>query len=126
MTEKPDNRRGPDRRKQSRGGRRAEDRDGFAPLILLVGQDGIAERSEAILAKLKFAVSTTGTVDDALRVIPALRPDLVVAGEFEGRRIQTEMAGHVPILVMRTSAGDTPETLIDNILRTMRGGAALN
>jgi ABC-type Fe3+-citrate transport system substrate-binding protein len=125
MSDKPEHRQGADRRRRPRGGRRPEDRDGLAPLVLIVGQDGATERSEAILAKLKFAVSTTSTVDDALRVISTLKPDLVVAGEFEGRRIQTEIAEHVP-MVVRTDAGETPEALIDNILRAIRTGPALN
>ena len=126
MIHNPQPRRGPDRRKQPRGGRRAGDGDGFAPLVLLVGRDDVVERSEAILAKLKFAVSITGTVDDALRVIETLHPDLVVAGEFEGRRIQTEMAADAPIVIMRTSASETPEALINNILRTIRRSPALS
>ncbi len=74
MDNTPDYRRGPDRRRQPRGGRRPEDRDGCAPLILLVGNDrGVVDKAEAILAKLKFAVSTSGSVDKALRVLPDLR-----------------------------------------------------
>jgi hypothetical protein len=121
MGDRPEKRRGPDRRGQPRGGRRAEDREGFSPLVLLVGNGtDVTEKSEAILAKLKFAVSTSETVEDALRVIPDLNPDVVVAGEFEGRRIRAELPANVRLVVTRPGPGQTAETLIDDVLRTVR------
>jgi len=117
----PPERRGPDRRRQPRGGRREEDREGFAPLVMLVGDEpGVMDRSEAILAKLRFAVATSNSVDHALRVLPELKPDLVVAGEWDGARIRSSASGHVPIVVMNRGMQDDPEVLIEEIRRTLR------
>src|SRR5215204_876067 len=76
----PDKRQGMDRRSRARGGRRSGDKAGFAPLVLLVDEDAEkSARCEAILAKLRFAVAPAHTVDEAIRVMEALRPNLVVA-----------------------------------------------
>ena len=112
-----EHRHGPDRRRQSRGGRRVEDSTGLAPLVLLIGEEpGVVERSEAILAKLRFAVSTSTTVDEALRVLPALRPDIVVAGRADAERIRLEAPEHLPVVTSQ----DTAEALLEEIRRTLR------
>jgi hypothetical protein len=114
-------RRGPDRRRQSRGGRRIKDTEGFAPLVMLVGDGpGMIDRSEAILAKLRFAVATSNSVDHALRVLPDLKPDIVVASEWDGARIRSIIADDTPIVVMSRSMQDDPEALIEEIRRTLR------
>ena len=64
-----------DRRRLPRGGRRSTDREGFAPLVLLVGSDpDVVGQSDAVLAKLRFAVATCANADEALRVMNGLRP----------------------------------------------------
>ena len=80
MSDANNHRRGPDRRSTKRGGRRDGDRSGYAPLVLLVddNEDSNA-RCEAILAKLHFAVAPTRSIDEASRVMDALRPDIIVA-----------------------------------------------
>ena len=114
-------RRGPDRRRTPRGGRRAEDREGFAPLVMLVGDEpAVIERSEAILAKLRFAVATSNSVDHALRVLPELNPDIVVASEWDGARIRSRAPGDLPIVVIDRSMQDDPEALIREIRRALR------
>lgn len=119
MTDKFDQQRGPDRRRQSRGGRRAGDREGFAPLVLLIGNGtDVTQQSEAILAKLRFAVSTSDSVDHALRVLPDLRPDLVVAQAQDEARIRE--AASTPIVVMKTGSEGSVESLIEDVLRTVR------
>jgi hypothetical protein len=108
-------RRGPDRRRQSRGGRRTGDLDGFAPLVLIVGEDAtVVEQAEAILAKLRFAVSTATEPDQALKIIDDLRPNLVVVSGRHEPLIRA--ATHVPVVVMP----DALETLIDGIRRALR------
>ena len=107
--------RGADRRRHPRGGRRADDKDGFAPLVLLVGEErAVVAEAEAILAKLKFAVSTSTNIPEALRVLPDLRPDIVVVDPrheplFHG-------ATNVPVVTAR----ENPENLIDDIRRALR------
>jgi CheY-like chemotaxis protein len=69
-----------DRRKQPRGGRRTDDRPGFAPLILVADEESQSlEMCEAILAKLHFAVAPVNSVEKAVAVIETLRPDVIVA-----------------------------------------------
>ena len=73
-------RRRSDRRKQPRGGRRSDDRTGFAPLILVADEESQSlEMCEAILAKLHFAVAPVNSVEKAVAIIDTLRPDVVVA-----------------------------------------------
>ena len=112
---------GVDRRRLPRGGRRAGDHEGFAPLVMLVGDEpAIIDGSEAILAKLRFAVATSSSVDDALRVLPDLKPDLVVAGEEDEERLRTGTPTHVPVVVMNRGMQDNPEALIEAIRRSLR------
>jgi hypothetical protein len=117
--DRPNHRLVPDRRRQPRGGRRAEDREGFSPLVLLVGNGtDVTRQSEAILARLRFAVSTSDSLDHALRVLPELRPDLVVAQEQDEARIRE--AASVPVIVMKGGTDASVETLIEDVLRTVR------
>lgn len=116
-------RRGADRRSKPRGGRRANEGEGFAPLVLLVDDGaGAVNRSEAILTKLRFAVATSSSVDDALRVVPTLRPDIVVAWEGDAARIRREAPEHMPVVVMGPALQENPEALIEEIRRTLRAG----
>jgi PleD family two-component response regulator len=69
-----------DRRRQPRGGRRTNDRPGFAPLVLVADEESHSlEMCEAILAKLHFAVAPVNSVEKAVAVIDTLRPDVIVA-----------------------------------------------
>jgi hypothetical protein len=112
---------GPDRRQKPRGGRRPEDMEGFAPLVLLVDEGaGAVHRAEAILAKLRFAVTTSANVDDALKVVSQLRPDLVVATEDHAKRIRTEAPQHVPVVEMDAELQASPELLVEEIRRAIR------
>jgi hypothetical protein len=117
--------RGPERRRLARGGRRAEDQDGFAPLVLLIGEaPEVVERSEAILAKLRFGVTTSSSVDEALRVLVDLHPDIVVSGTRDAARIRSEAPQHLPVVVMDQGMHDSPEALVEEIRRTLRSNAA--
>jgi hypothetical protein len=116
-----EHRRGPDRRKQPRGGRRANEGNGFAPLVLLVDEGaGAVSRSEAILAKLRFAVATSGSVEEALRVVATLHPDLVVAADGDAERIRMEAPEHLPVVVMDDGLQSNPEALVEEIRKALR------
>ena len=115
MTPPTEFRRGPDRRRQPRGGRRAEDNDGFAPLVLIGGDErSSTERAEAILAKLKFAVSTNDSAPEAVRGLADLRPDIVVVDPRHEPLFRA--ATNVPIV----SAREDPEALLEDIRRALR------
>ena len=115
MVEPTQFRRGPDRRRQSRGGRRSTDVDGAAPLVLVVGEDAsVIQQAEAILCKLKFGVSATTDPNEALRILPDLRPNVIVVAPRHELLLRT--AAHVPVVMIP----DTLEGLIDDIRRALR------
>jgi hypothetical protein len=115
---------GPDRRRLPRGGRRAGDVQGYAALVLLVGGDAeVVGQSEAVLAKLRFAVATSGTVDAALRVMSGLRPDIVVANAEDAARIRLEAPEHVPVVVLDEDMRASREALIEGIRQTIRANS---
>jgi hypothetical protein len=92
---------------------------------MLVGdQQAMMERSEAILAKLRFAVTTSASVDHAIRLLPELKPDLVVAGEMDAARIRRNAPHSVTIVVMDRGMQADPDALIQEILRTVRRTAS--
>jgi PleD family two-component response regulator len=116
----------PDRRRAARGGRRPADRGGFAPLVLVADDDSDrSARCEAILAKLRFAVTPASSVDEALRVMQALRPNLVVVHLKDEETLLRQMASDpgvagVPVLSLTTETAD-PATLVEEIRRVLRG-----
>ena len=54
----------------------------------------------AVLAKLKFAVAPSPTVDDALKILVSLRPDLIVAREEDAARIRLECPENRSVLAV--------------------------
>jgi hypothetical protein len=120
MPEHPE-RRGPDRRRLSRGGRREDDRPGFAPLILVADDDAASgDRCEAILAKLRFAVAPARDVQEATRILAALRPDVVVARLSDIDALRLATPSDVPLIPL-TENLQAPEALINEIRRVLRG-----
>jgi PleD family two-component response regulator len=124
MASETERRNARDRRRFARGGRRDYDRDGFSPLILVVDEDADSSaRCEAILAALKFAVAPARSADEALAVMRALRPNLVVARVSDPRRLEREMQNSeltaaVPVLIV-TDDMLSPEDLIAAIRKTL-------
>ncbi len=126
MTDGKDNRRqGSDRRTTPRGGRRPGDPRGYSPLVLVADEDAAnGARCVAILSRLRFAVAPAHSVDEAVKVMRALRPNLIVArlsDEPELRKQMTEDAsiGEIPIVTM-TAANDNPDVLIEEIRAALR------
>ena len=121
----PERRQGPDRRRSGRGGRRPEDHQGFAPLVLVADDDkDSGSRCEAILAKLRFAVAPAHTADEAVRVMQVLRPNIVVAHLKDETKLRKKMESEptmagVPILSVNDDTKD-PETLVEAIRRVLR------
>jgi PleD family two-component response regulator len=114
-----------DRRRFAREGRRDYDRDGYSPLILVVDEDlQNAARSEAILAALKFAVAPARSAAEALAIMRALRPNLVVAcvadpAGFTAELQRQELTRGVPVLVVTPEIA-SPESLIEAIREMLR------
>src|ERR671919_2127562 len=119
MSYTPEQRQGPDRRRQPRGGRRPTDPEGFAPLVMVVGDDAV-RLAEAVLAKLRFAVTTSRTVDDAARVLPDLKPDIVVAASSDAARIRRDSGNHLAVVEMSDAMRADPHVLIESIRATLR------
>lgn len=125
MTSTPDRRFGSERRRTVRGGRRPDDQDGFAPLVLVADDDaGSGARCEAILAALHFAVAPAHSSEEALRVMHALRPNLVVSHlrdeqAFKERLGADNATAGVPIISV-TPDIEAPEALVEEIRRVLR------
>jgi CheY-like chemotaxis protein len=115
----------PDRRNTPRGGRRPGDPIGYSPLILVADEDASnGARCVAILAKLRFAVAPAYSVDEAIKIMRTLNPQLIVArlaDEPELRRIMTEdpAIGDIPMVTM-TAQNDDPAVLIEEIRAALR------
>ena len=121
MTEPKELRGGSDRRRQPRGGRRPTDVDGLAPLVMVVGDDQVAVGlAEAVLAKLRFAVTTSRSVDDATRIMPGLKPDIIVAAAKDASRLRSEAPQHMSVVEMSDAMRGDPLVLVESIRQTIR------
>lgn len=108
----------PDRRKAPRGGRRPQDRDGFTPLVLVVGNGRDPQReSETILRECRFAVAPAADVPEALRVVDAVHPDLIVATAEDAPRLK---ASGVPV-VEYAAEDPSGSELVARLRQAIRG-----
>jgi hypothetical protein len=116
----PGSRRLPDRRSAPRGGRRATDQPGRAPLVLLVDADEDSNaRCEAILARLHFAVAPTRSVEEAKKVMESMRPGLIVARVPDAAALKQATGADLPIVLLSDDLLD-PEALVEEIRRELR------
>lgn len=126
MDSERDRRGVPDRRQTPRGGRRPGDPIGYSPLILVADDDASnGARCVAILAKLRFAVAPAYSVEEAVKVMEALRPNLIVARLADEPILREHMAtnpaiGEIPLITM-TAKNDDPAVLIEEIRNALRG-----
>jgi DNA-binding NtrC family response regulator len=116
---------GPDRRRQPRGGRRTSDRGGYTPMVVVIDDDARRrDISEAILAKLRFAVAPFESVDKAIAAMRALRPEVVVAREDAvaslSGMLPTDREGRVIPLLAITDDLAAPEVLVEAIRRLLQ------
>lgn len=99
---------------------------GYSPLILVADDDANnGARCVAILAKLRFAVAPAYSVEEAIKVMEALRPNLIVARLADEPALRAQMAsnpaiGEIPLITM-TAENDDPVVLIEEIRRALRG-----
>src|SRR5258707_13860567 len=126
MSSESDRRDVPDRRRTPRGGRRPGDPQGYSPLILVADDDAEAgARCIAILARLRFAVAPCHSVEEAVKVMEALRPNLIVARLRDEAALRRQMAANPAIedipLITLTAENDAPQLLIEAIREALRG-----
>ena len=117
---KPERRNTADRREKARGGRRPYDVAGLAPLVLVVGE--APERDSecgVILSRLHFAVAPATDVAEALRVIDAVHPDLIVAGPASAARLRSDRTISLP-LVEFDAAREDGDALVERIRSAVR------
>jgi PleD family two-component response regulator len=110
-----------DRRRQSRGGRRTDDRPGFAPLVLVADEESQSlEMCEAILAKLHFAVAPVSSVEKAVAIIDTLRPDVIVAHAKDVMPLQrAAWPSGVPFVTVTDEMRD-PNAVVEAIRNAIR------
>lgn len=119
LPSEPD-RRQTDRRRHARGGRRTDDAEGYTPLIMVIDRDEHRlEVSEAILAKLRFAVAPMESVERALAVARALRPAAFVCPASDHRRLRESLTTDTPIVSI---ADENPAT--EAIVEAVRAALA--
>ena len=120
----PDKRHSADRRSRPRGGRRAGDKTGFAPLVLLVEENPEnGARCEAILAKLRFAVAPAHTLAEATRVMDALRPNLIVGHVSDPEALRRAAPPEIPLVILDDGLS-APDAMVGEIRRALRKRAA--
>ena len=114
-------RRGQDRRKRPRGGRRAGDKQGFAPLVLVADEEAHSrDLCEAILAKLRFAVAPVDSIEKAVSVIATLRPDVIVAHGRDVTPLQRAAWPNGIAFVAVTDNLRDPDALVEAIRKAIR------
>ena len=124
MTDEKELRAGADRRRQPRGGRRGADVEGLAPLVMVVGNHAaVGDVAGAVLAKLKFAVVPAASVEDALRIMQTMRPDIITANAEDAARIRLECPEHHAVVVVGDAMRDNAQLLVDEIRSTLRATA---
>jgi CheY-like chemotaxis protein len=99
---------------------------GYSPLILVADDDANSgARCVAILARLRFAVAPAHTVEEAVKVMEALHPDLIVARLRDEPTLRARMAENPAIgdiqLITLTEENDAPHLLIEAIREALRG-----
>ncbi len=97
-------------------------------MIVVIDEDARRrEISEAILAKLRFAVAPFATADQAILAMRALLPEAVVAREDAARAIRDHLSADrmgrtIPLLPI-TEELAAPEALIEALRRLLRANA---
>jgi len=114
-----------DRRRFARGGRREGDREGFSPMVVVIDRDARRrDISEAILAKLHFAVAPFESPDKALVAMHALRPEAIVvradaADALRGRLPYDRDGRAIPMLPIADDAAAEPTALVEALRRLL-------
>jgi hypothetical protein len=88
---------------------------------MIVGDHAaVGDAAGAVLAKLKFAVAPSPTVDNALKILVSLRPDLIVAREEDAARIRRECPENCSVLAVTDAMRHDSQLLIEEIRGALR------
>jgi ABC-type Fe3+-hydroxamate transport system substrate-binding protein len=78
------------------------------------------ELSEAILAKMHFAVAPVATMERAVELLPSLRPDVVVAQAADVSALERAATSKgIPFVVVSEEMRN-PDTLVEAIRQAIR------
>lgn len=97
---------------------------------MLVADDDASNgaRCVMILSKLRFAVAPAYTVDEAIKVLRTLQPNLIVARMHDEPELRARMASDSDIpdtpIVSITAEMDDPDVLIAEIRRVLAAAAS--
>jgi CheY-like chemotaxis protein len=122
MTAPIEQRQGGDRRRRPRGGRRPGDLQGYTPLVMVIDPDASRrDVSEAILAKLRFAVAPVESVEKGVSIAQALRPEVIVTTEANVEKIRMLLPRNegIPIVALDDETRVT-DALIEEVRRAIR------
>jgi DNA-binding NtrC family response regulator len=90
---------------------------GYSPLVMVVDSDHTRrELTEAILAKLQFAVAPVDSVDKAISIAHALRPSVIVCPPADAAAIGSALLVQVPIVPIGADVAVT-----DALVEIVRG-----
>jgi hypothetical protein len=124
-------RRGADRRRHSRGGRRPGDRAGHAPLVFVVSRDPnqLAFWEAQLLAR-QFAVIACKGPAPARDAFRALRPDVIVAAAADYHSLHDQLRfgrrGHAVPIVELSGTPEPTEQLLGRIRRALEPTVAVS
>jgi FixJ family two-component response regulator len=93
-------------------------------IIVIDGDAGRREISEAILAKLRFAVAPFASAEQAISAMRALLPGAIVAHEDAAAEIREHLASDrtgrtIPLLAVTPDLA-TPDALVEALRRLLR------
>ena len=88
-------------------------------MLLVDADEDSNARCEAILARLHFAVAPTRSLEEAQRVMTALRPNLIGARVADAALLKQSMSDDLPIVLLNDDMLD-PELLVEEIRRELR------
>jgi CheY-like chemotaxis protein len=88
---------------------------------MVVGDEAaVGDAAGAVLAKLRFAVTPSGTVEEALRVLRTMQPDLIVANAEAAARLRLECPEYRAVIVVTPEMRDDPQRLVAEIRSAIR------
>ena len=89
-------------------------------MVVADEEPGSRTTCETILAKLNFAVAPVDSVAKALKVMTALRPEVVVAKVRDPELLQQQSLA--PVVIVTEAMGD-PDILVEAIRKALRSRA---